>query len=407
MSSSVRLSFSASAYSPSAVLSRSVTTRASAATMSTNCVAARRLHVGKRDEALGGGAQVRHRRPNARRERLQELQSLAFAPEQAAHVVEREHDSGHAAFGRQERGDLDAQQRAVRGGGDGARVRALDAALELLMDLVERVRHLVAVEEPENGAAQAERHEMVADRTAVRTSEQLRRARVVQQNAAVGVADEHALGKLGHQRREPVALLLDARARIAALRLEVALEPAIALGELVDRRRHLAQLRSAAGGHVVLRVRGEQDAGLVGELVRRLRIAAEDPRERARADEQQDSRGVDQCGRRVGERLDEYAARRASSAPDGRDEHEHADDREHADLQYREPQPVSARHPHAFSRRSSAGPRFRPRLPATGGRTAFAPAPPESHSSLPGFASPAKKPSIASMRSCVENGFVM
>ena len=135
-------------------------------------------------------------------------------------------------------------------GGHRAGVGTLDFPLELLIDLVERVRDLVAIEQPEHRAAEPQRRVVARTGPDFVRSEEIRGARVVQEDPAVGVAHQDALGQLRHQRRKPVALLFDAFARIGALRLQIALEPAIAVGELIDRGRELAHLGAARGDHL-------------------------------------------------------------------------------------------------------------------------------------------------------------
>ncbi len=61
-----------------------------------------------------------------------------------------------------------------------------------------------------------------------RLAQELHRARVVEQDAPLDVAHDHALRELRHQRREAVALLLDARVRLAHAPLDVALQRFVA-----------------------------------------------------------------------------------------------------------------------------------------------------------------------------------
>ncbi len=72
------------------------------------------------------------------------------------------------------------------------------------------------------------------------------RAGVVQQHAAVVVADEHALVELGNQRREPRALGLDACLRVGNRAVDIVLKLGADAGEIVDRfgdRGHLGRHR--------------------------------------------------------------------------------------------------------------------------------------------------------------------
>ena len=107
-----------------------------------------------------------------------------------------------------------------------------------------------------------------------RLAQQLHRPRVVEQDAALDVAHDHALRELRHQRREAVALLLDARVRLAHALLDVALERGVRVGEAVERRRQPPRLRRAARRRPVRGIGGEHDPRVLGELPRRRDVAA-------------------------------------------------------------------------------------------------------------------------------------
>ena len=147
---------------------------------------------------------------------------------------------------------------------------------DLVLQHVEGVGHLVAVEQREHRAAEAERR-VVAMATRLRWRKQGGGARVVQQDAAVGIAHQHALRKLRHQGGEAVALFLDAGARFGAADLQVVLDPVVGIGKLVDRCGQFDQRRSARGGDAKAPFRGEQAARLLGKLTGGMGVTAEQP----------------------------------------------------------------------------------------------------------------------------------
>ena len=135
--------------------------------------------------------------------------------------------SGRGCRGEHRR-ELDADELSGGRGGDETRDRRGVAAPSLLQRALEpwmmRLRSKMAnTERP-----RPTRRVRLAGGLGVgeRLAQQPRRARVVEQNAPLDVADDHALGELGHQRGQPVALFLDARVGLAdALRRRPAAAP--------------------------------------------------------------------------------------------------------------------------------------------------------------------------------------
>jgi hypothetical protein len=141
------------------------------------------------------------------------------------------------------------------------RVAVRDAA----PDVVERVHDQALVEDAEDRASEAHRR---------RAAEQLGGARVVQQDAALGVAHQHALRELRHQRGEPVLLLRQARVRFVDARLHVAPQGGVDEAERVDRARQVLHLGRALGLDAALGVQRVQVAHLLGQPQRRPRVGA-------------------------------------------------------------------------------------------------------------------------------------
>ena len=126
----------------------------------------------------------------------------------------------------------------ARRAGDELRRRVRRAALQPLLHALQRVGHQRAVEHGVDRAAQADQLGAAGQRGRARQRAELRaRAAVVEQDAAVEVADHDALRQLGHQRGQAVALLLDAAAGGLHLRRDVGAQRAALARQLVDRPR--------------------------------------------------------------------------------------------------------------------------------------------------------------------------
>src|SRR5207247_2351691 len=114
-----------------------------------------------------------------------------------------------------------AHQRA-RLRGDEPRAGRLAALVERVLQLVERVHELLAVEQAEDRAPQADRRGCGAEERA--------RLLVVEQDAPFGTAQQNPLREVRHDGGEAVAFLFQPRARLGDLRLSVALH-AVERGE--------------------------------------------------------------------------------------------------------------------------------------------------------------------------------
>ena len=163
--------------------------------------------------------------------------------------------------------------------GDEARAGRLDALVERVLQLVERVHDLLAIEQAEHRASQADRRGCRAEKRA--------RLLVVKKDAPFRVAQQDALRQVRHDRRQPVALLFQARARFGDFRLHVALHAVVGGRQPIDLRGERAELGRARGVDAVARVGREHHARLLGERVRRGHVALEQPRNDPAAGHQQ------------------------------------------------------------------------------------------------------------------------
>ena len=286
MSSSARPALSASAYSDKASLIMAETLARFGGDDFGELHAARLVHFRERHQIFGGRAQARHGSAHARGERLQERAPLRFPVHQFGHVLEREHHARDAPARRQKRRHLHLDQGAGHRIGDEARGRKLDALIQAGLEFVQRMRHLIAVEQREHRASQADQA-LPRTRRLRRRAEQRLGLFVVQQNAPFGVAQEHAFGKFRHQRGEAVALLFQPRIGCSGPRFQIDLQPVIGIGQPIDGGGEIDELGSAAGKDAMLRVGREHDPGLLGERAHRRHVVPEQPAEHACAREQQ------------------------------------------------------------------------------------------------------------------------
>ena len=111
-------------------------------------------------------------------------------------------------------------------------------------------------------------------RAVERLAQELHRARVVQQDAPLDVAHDHALRELRHQRRKAVALLLDALVRLAHALVEVLPQRFVGGGEAVEALGEPPDLRGAAQWGAVRGIRREHDPRVLEKLRRRCHVAA-------------------------------------------------------------------------------------------------------------------------------------
>ncbi len=241
-------------------------------------------------ERLHRRLQVAERRTAALGQLVQQAVALRFGGEVVRDVVEQQHEAGECSL---EVGSLDAGSLVagglVVGGLDGAHRRQLhaqqlaalragdelgrrmrDAALQALLHGFERMRHQRAVEDRVDRAAEAEQLGAVGERRRARQGTELgARAAVVQQDAAVEVAHHHALRELGHQRRQALALLLDAAAGLLHLRGDVGAQGAALLRQRVDDAGECARAGAALQRQLGLRLRRQHDLRLLGQPRRR------------------------------------------------------------------------------------------------------------------------------------------
>ncbi len=125
-------------------------------------------------------------------------------------------------------------------------LRRGDAPLQFL----DRVHDQRAVDQAEDRTPESERPAIVG--------EQALRGGVVEQDAALAIADDHRLCEFGHQRGQARAFVLEVGARRGHLGVEVPAERGVRLGESIHASRSVAQLRRALLGHAMLGI-GRRD----------------------------------------------------------------------------------------------------------------------------------------------------
>ena len=196
----------------------------------------------------------------------------------ATHVARVPHIAGapHVVH----RGHLHPQQLPARGAGDELRRRLGGAGLYAPADRLERVADERAVEHRVDRTAQADQLGAArCERRGRQRAELLACALVVKQDAAVEIAHQHALGQLGHQRREPAALQFDAVAGLRDLLGDVVLQARALLRKRVQRAGQAA-IRGVALRFEAARASvGQQHLGLLVELRRGFDKALEQARQ--------------------------------------------------------------------------------------------------------------------------------
>ena len=208
-------------------------------------------------EHLDGCLQVAERRAAAFGQAVQKLIPRRFVGEVARDVVEHQHEPVQAGVQRRRdrahRRHLHAQQLPTARAGDELRRGVCGAALQALLHALQRVGDERAVEHGVDRAAQADQLGAVGQSRLRRQRAELQpRPVVVEQHAAIEVADDDALRQLRHQRREAAAFLLDVAARQFNLAVDVGAQRGALLHQRIDSRRQRA-VRGAAFGHDLAR----------------------------------------------------------------------------------------------------------------------------------------------------------
>ncbi len=240
-------------------------------------LAPRGLHCVVFDDRLDRGADAGESRARLLGQRLHQPIALLAALHGARDIVERQHqpgDGGRAAvLGRAEDGrHVRSDQLAARRRRDELRDRTRLALVQAFADDVERMGDQIAVDDAEDGAPQADD---ARGGGASGTVEQRARGVVVEQDQSVGIAHEHAARHIGHQRGEPVLLLLELGVRVAHAQLDVAQRGLVPVGERIDQPREPRRLDWAVVGQPVRRVGGEDDARALAELRHPLDVGPE------------------------------------------------------------------------------------------------------------------------------------
>ena len=167
-------------------------------------------------------------------------------------------------------GHLRPQQLARGRDRDELRGRLAGAALQALLQILERVRHELAVEDGVDRAPEPDRPGPVGDPRCGREGAELQaRALVVEQHASVEVADHHALREFAHQRGQAPALLLDPAAGLGHLAGHVGAQGLALCRQRIDRRGQRAHIgRPGRVAEFAPHSRGGQHRRLLGQLHR-------------------------------------------------------------------------------------------------------------------------------------------
>ena len=270
----------------------------------------RRLHAGERRAAAFG-----------QREQQRVARRLFF--ELTRDVVQHQHETGDrsAVAVVRRTGDcrhLGAQQLAGARGGDELRRRTGHAALPALLDVLQRVRHALAVEHGVDRAPEADQFGARGNAGRIGQRAELQPgARVVQQDAAVEVAHHDALRQFRHQRGEPAALLLDRAARLPHLLCHVGAQSVALLRQRKDDLAQRAVVGCAVRGRRACRVGAEQRAGFFEQARRRFDVMAHQRVEAGcNAEQHEQQRQAAQRRHAVGKLSERAAAGRRQRRPD-------------------------------------------------------------------------------------------
>ena len=243
---------------------------------------------------------------------MQQQVAPAAGLDRARDVFEDQHEASDAARRVEHRRRLNAQQLPFTCG-DELRDRVGAALFDPAPNLVERVDDETLVEDAEHGSAEPDRG---AAETRGVTRQQMRGTRVVEQDAALGVAHEHALRELGHQCGEPVLLLLEMRVRLFNARLDVAPQCVVRLGQAIDRAGELAHLGHADKCDAMIRVCRVNEADLFCEAQRGARVGRHPPLKHSAEQEQQQKGERREQDRALGQhRAERIALRRVERGP--------------------------------------------------------------------------------------------
>ena len=136
--------------------------------------------------------------------------------------------------------------------------------------------HQRTVEHGVDRASQTDRGRSVGQPGGVGQGAELQAcAVVVQQHPAVQVADHDALGELGHQGRQPPALLVDLLAGQLHLPLHVVLQRAALCDQCLDRACQAAHRGAACIGQRAVGTAGQLDPGFLVQAGDRLHMVPE------------------------------------------------------------------------------------------------------------------------------------
>ena len=180
---------------------------------------------------------------------------------------------------RAHRGQMHPQQLAGRRRGHELGGRPGIAAQQTVAGLLQRVRDQMPVQHRVDRTPQADQFGAARHRqSAGQGAELLARLAVVEQDAAVEIADHHALRQLRHQRGQPVALLLDMGAGLADLLRHLLTQQATLADQLVEGQRQPLLGCGAARPQLALDIGAQQHPGLFEQRIGAAEAELPEPR---------------------------------------------------------------------------------------------------------------------------------
>jgi hypothetical protein len=192
-----------------------------------------------------------------------------------------------AGAGPQDRRHLTAQQRPAARRRNEVRRRFGAALAQALLDVFQRVGDLAAFEDGKDRPPQSDQRAAAHRRRPLRQGLELQAcAAVVEQDAAVEVADHHAQRELGHQRGEPVLLLLDRGLGDADLRLDVVEQFVALLGQVVGGAGQVAHLGRPLGRDAEVAVGAKHQAQGFGHAQEAMHVLLEQGAQQLQAEDQ-------------------------------------------------------------------------------------------------------------------------
>ncbi len=190
---------------------------------------------------------------------------------------------------RDDRRHLDADQMAGTGSGDEMRQQLAALALEAVLQRFQRMCNESMIEHGVDRAAETDQRAC-----SLGVGHQVSRlqpcAVVVEDDAAVEVADDHRLRQVGHQRGQPVLLAFDRGLGLPHPRLDVAEQVVALLRQFIGRRRQLAHLGRSLGLDAEAAVGAVHQPQLFTNVEQALHVLAEQFAQQLQSEDEGDQR---------------------------------------------------------------------------------------------------------------------